>query len=117
MDQKLLIGIGVGVALIVFVTLVWVIVEYKQEQDLTYDVKGRWEHVDRSKVLTVVNNTWRIEKWDAVTNGWHDVNHGTWTVRDTGTFIFDSELNNAPFPVKIEGDTLWFEEQQFKRMK
>ena len=117
MDQKYLIGIGAAVALVVFAGLVFALCEYKHEQDLQTDIVGRWEHIDRSKTLTVTQGAWRIERFDDATKNWSDVNRGTWTVRETGTFIFVSELNNAPFPVKIEGDTLCFEEQQFKRAK
>lgn len=109
MNQKLVMGIGGGVALMIFIALVWAIVEYRTEQTLTQNVKGRWEHVTRTKQLTVTDKTWRIDQWDDVTNGWHDVSHGTWTVRDTGTFIFVSELTNATFSVKIDGDKLVFD--------
>ena len=117
MDQKYLIGIALAVALVVLAALVFTFCEYKQQSDLSSEVQGRWEHVDRTKLLTVGQSLWRIDRWDDATKAWNEVNHGTWTVRETGTFIFVSELNNAPFPVKIEGDTLWFEEQQFKRAK
>ncbi|CAG0957615.1 MAG: hypothetical protein KBG84_01155 [Planctomycetes bacterium] len=98
-----------GLAVIVIVSMLWMIMEYKQEQDLSHNVKGRWEHVGRTKWLTVSAQDWQVDQWDEVTKGWHKVDHGTWSVRETGTFIFQSNLNSATIPVKLEGDVLWFD--------
>lgn len=109
MNSKLMPWVAGGLAIVVLGALIWGILEYKHEQDLTADIQGRWEHVDKTKWLTVGAGTWQIERWDVNTKGWHKVDHGTWTVRSTGTFIFESNLGGANTPAKIDGDALWLE--------
>ena len=108
MNNKLVPWIGGGIAVVIVIAALWGIIEYKQEQDLTSNVQGRYEHVDRTRILTVTAKEWTMDRWDTTTSGWHRVDSGEWTVSSTGTFIFKSQLNSATYPVRLDGNTIWF---------
>src|SRR5688572_7612861 len=125
MDNKVLIGIAVMLVLLICGGVGFAYCGHKQAVDLSADVQGRWEYVlvnkdgsaTRDRILTVSGANWRVEKWDDATKGWHPVAHGTWTVSDSGTFLFNSDLTGAQYTVRIEGQSLFMDTDRYNKMK